>query len=89
LAAQFKTDLTKTVQDHLLEQSDKIIFQATDVDGHDLDRAREIATRQINQRLGKRLHRTEVSNAITELTTVIQKTGGFTTRLNEEPHDSD
>jgi hypothetical protein len=89
LATQFKTDLTKTVQDHLVEQSDKIIFQATDVNGHDLDRACEIATKRLNQRLGKRMHKTEVSDAIAELTTVIMKTGGSTTRPNEEPRDDD
>jgi hypothetical protein len=89
LATQFKTDLTKTVQEHLVEQSDEIIFQATDVDGHDLDRACEIATKQLNQRLGKRMHQSEVSDAIAELTTVIKTTGGSVARPNEETGDDD
>lgn len=72
-ANDFRAHITALVQSHLENKSDFLLRDATNFDISDLDRACEIASRQLNTRLGKRLHKKEVSDAMSEISSMLKR----------------
>lgn len=70
ISHEFKSGITALVQTHLQTQSDLIRQQTSALDGTDSARAREISLKQIARRLGKRMHRSVVNQALQEITYV-------------------
>jgi hypothetical protein len=85
----FKSRITSIVQQHLEDSAYGIMRRATDVNPLDIDRAQEVANRQLNRRLGKRMHRTPVSDAMNEIATMIKKPKIPPTRRVNRPEDQD
>ena len=79
-ANDFKTLLTSLVQQHLEDRSDFLLRDVTNLNTIDLDRACDVASRQLNTRLGKRLHKTQATDAMTEISSMLKRARSTATR---------